>query len=657
MPRADRRVRRAGNASGERGDTSDRIAAGDGRGRLGGRRAVLFVAALHALHALGLVLLLDRPGALLDDRPIVEQDWGLHTHHLRSAAGFWAESGRLWGYNPLFMAGYPSNTFQDLSIKLFELAALATPFLGPVAAFKGWVFLVTAAVPWLGFFAYRNLFGSRGGGALAAFLATVYWWASLPREMFFYGMVGFPLGGWVALLAFSLLWRLRDAGARPTAAHAGWIAACVVLLPLHLQAVWVVLVPGAALLVLRPSRALWTWAAAGAGVAVAVNLFWLVPLLDRWGDNAAAELVALLPIFTSADPLTVVRDYLTTASVWSFRATAAEKLLRGALLVLGVLGLVRLFRDRRPSPAVPLALLCAALFALAYFGSLVPALRGWQPLRFTVPLNAALALLAVFAVVAARRDAGLRRALPAAVLGLGLAGAAASIVGTEAAGAMRLRTELPENARRIVDHLDAHAPRDARVLFEESGDETGFVYGGVYLSSFVAHATGLELVGGPINLYADRHHVAELHSGRLLRRDVARFDERELREVLRRYNVGTIVAFHPETLAALRRLGGLVEPAARFGEVLVLDVHQPRSFFLRGNGRVVAGFDRIDCFDVEGEDVVLKYHWVRGLRASPPLVLEPVSRPGDPIPLIRIREPPARFRLSLGASRPEPPAG
>jgi hypothetical protein len=28
---------------------------------------------------------------------------------------------------------------------------------------------------------------------------------------------------------------------------------------------------------------------------------------------------------------------------------------------------------------------------------------------------------------------------------------------------------------------------EARVLFEESGDETGFVYDGTYLSSFIPH--------------------------------------------------------------------------------------------------------------------------------------------------------------------------
>ena len=52
----------------------------------------------------------------------------------------------LWGYNPLFMAGYPSNTIQDLSIKFFEFAALGLATLGltPIQWFKILAFLAMA---------------------------------------------------------------------------------------------------------------------------------------------------------------------------------------------------------------------------------------------------------------------------------------------------------------------------------------------------------------------------------------------------------------------------------------------------------------------------------------------------------------------------------
>ena len=51
-----------------------------------------------------------------------------------------------------------------------------------------------------------------------------------------------------------------------------------------------------------------------------------------------------------------------------------------------------------------------------------------------------------------------------------------------------------------MEWIKQDTPAEGRVLFEESGDETGFVYDGMYLSSFIPHWTGRELIGGPINL-------------------------------------------------------------------------------------------------------------------------------------------------------------
>ncbi len=627
-------------------------------------RNLLLVTVLSAVHAVGLVLILEDPAALFDGRPILDQDWGLHFHHLTSLAGF-RESGRLWGYNPYFMAGYPSNTFQDLSIKFFELAALATPGASPIQAFKGWVFLAAAAVPWLCYLTFVNLFAGGGaagraagsGGLVAALLGTAYWWGSLPREMFFYGMVGFPAASYLGWLALSLLKRVVErplGGRRFSALHLAWLAAASILLPVHLQGAVLLLLPGAVLLVAHRSARGWLWAAAGVAAAVAVNLFWLVPFLSHLGDQAAREVVDRLPLFLSHDPWTWLKDYLTGERYWTFRASRWEKVLRLVLLLLGALGLARLFRRRR---ALALALLAALvpLFLLAYFGSFADALAPWQPLRFKVPLDVLLALLAGRAVRPPdRRAPAAARRVAGGLLVVGLLAAAGSVVATEAAGEMRLQTTIRPPVDRIVDWLAAADPASGRVLFEESGDETGFVYNGMYLSAFLPRWTGHQLIGGPINLYADRHHWAELHSGRLFGRDVATFDDRGLREYLRLYNVAWVVAFDPRTVARLRRLGGLVEPAANAGGIVMARVHQPRSWFVRGNGRVRADYDRIECSEVEGSEVILKYHWVAGLQISsptlqdPPLTIEPVHLLEDPIPFIRIVDPPERFTLSIG---------
>ncbi|HXV83926.1 MAG TPA: hypothetical protein VEG60_29065, partial [Candidatus Binatia bacterium] len=93
--------------------------------KLNKQKALTWTSIIFVLHAVGLALIFAAPQEAFNRQPIVEQDWGLHFHHLMSMVAFWQEDRSLWGYNPLFMGGYPSNTIQDLSIKLFEIGALA----------------------------------------------------------------------------------------------------------------------------------------------------------------------------------------------------------------------------------------------------------------------------------------------------------------------------------------------------------------------------------------------------------------------------------------------------------------------------------------------------------------------------------------------------
>ena len=73
--------------------------------------------AIVAAHAVAVACLFDPISGLFDAHPLIEQDYGTHFHHLASAREMWISSGRLWGYNPLFMAGYPSGTIQDATGK------------------------------------------------------------------------------------------------------------------------------------------------------------------------------------------------------------------------------------------------------------------------------------------------------------------------------------------------------------------------------------------------------------------------------------------------------------------------------------------------------------------------------------------------------------
>jgi hypothetical protein len=187
------------------------------------------------------------------------------------------------------------------------------------------------------------------------------------------------------------------------------------------------------------------------------------------------------------------------------------------------------------------------------------------------------------------------------------------------------------------------------VLFEESGDETGFVYDGMYLSAFIPHWTGRELIGGPINLYNDRHHFAEFHSGTFLKKDLERLNDDAIRNYFRLYNIGAVVAFYPVSIRRLQSVPGLVTLDRRIGPVHLMRVNQPLSWFLQGEGKVKAGPNRLELSELKGKEIVLKYHWIKGLSATRRVQIAPIRIYDDPIPFIKIFQPPAALTLRAGS--------
>ncbi len=226
------------------------------------------------------------------------------------------------------------------------------------------------------------------------------------------------------------------------------------------------------------------------------------------------------------------------------------------------------------------------------------------------------------------------------MISLGALAFAINIFQTESTGKLLSRTEMRPEIVAIVDWIARQTPRDARVLFEESGDETGFVYDGMYLSAFLPHLTGRQLIGGPINLYNDRHHFAEFHSGKLFKRDIGSITDDELRGYLRLYNIGAVVSFHPASVKKLLSIPGLVTVDQRIGPIYLLKVNQPLSWFVEGEGQVQAGANRLELGDLKGREIVLKYHWVEGLHAAPAVQIVPIQLADDPIPFIKLIDPP-----------------
>jgi hypothetical protein len=621
-----------------------------------------WTSAIFLLHTLCLAMLFAPMSGLINREPIIEQDWGLHFHHLKSIEAFWLGDKSLCGYSPFFMAGYPANTIQDLSIKLFELASLglATIALTPIQWFKLSAVFVMASIPWLLHFSARNFFAQDELKTicppLAALFGTAYWWTCLPREMFFYGMIGFSGAAYLSIFGVSLFYRMANHPRIWSSTHGAWLLFALAIIPLHVQAVVILLSPAMALLIARPNlirgRFL-LWLIMPAALSLLANIAWLMPAFSHRHNDVSSAIVDQLPLFVSADPLTFVKDYLSPKGYWTFRPALWDKGFRLMLLILGSLGTVKLLRSRDSGLGIVFVTALISLFLLTYFGSLVPFLKGWQPLRFKVPFDLFLAIPAVYLVAdwLTSRSSASRNPLVPVLLFAGAAAFLVNVLQTEARGQMRLRTHLASEVSAVVEWIAKETPENARVLFEESGDETGFVYDGMYLSSFVPYWTNRQLIGGPINLYNDRHHFAEFHSGKLFKKSIHTLSEEEIANSIRLYNIGAIVAFHPASIQRLQSMSGLVTLVKRVGPVHLMRVNQPFTWFLKGEGKIKASANRLELSEVRGDEVILKYHWTEGLIGQPSLKIVAIKIDEDPIPFIKIIDPPATFTLQISSRK------
>ena len=166
----------------------------------------------------------------------------------------------------------------------------------------------------------------------------------------------------------------------------------------------------------------------------------------------------------------------------------------------------------------------------------------------------------------------------------------------------------------------------------------------------IPYVTGRQLIGGPINLYNDRHHFAEFHSGKIFKKEIQTLTDNELRNYLQLYNIGAVVAFHPASIQRLQALPGLVTLEQRIGPVQLMKVNQPLTWFVQGEGKLTAGLNRLELSELKGSEIVLKFHWVEGLTAYPLTKLEPTSLSDDPIPFIKLVNPPAALTLNVKSS-------
>src|SRR5262249_2920745 len=150
----------------------------------------------------------------------------------------------------------------------------------------------------------------------------------------------------------------------------------------------------------------------------------------------------------------------------------------------------------------------------------------------------------------------------------------------------------------VVDRIVAATAADARILYEDSVQPPP---GGRW-TALLPLLTGRAYLGGLDPEAGAEFGQITLSAGSLAGRPFGPWTDGELDDFSRRYNLGWVVCWSPDTVARLRKWS-LAEPVTQLIEAdrsgWLFALRRPRSFILRGQARwLLADSQRIVLGDV-----------------------------------------------------------
>jgi hypothetical protein len=264
-----------------------------------------------------------------------------------------------------------------------------------------------------------------------------------------------------------------------------------------------------------------------------------------------------------------------------------------------------------------------------------------QPYRLLIPL-------CFFACVPAGRGAAhaARLAVRRPILASALAVVSAIVVGNAVWGRMPLLV-LGYGDDAAETHLEGFVERstsvDDRILVESP--TTRLPIEGAFGRVIVVRRFALlplfvdrEFLGYTGNAPFMAHRYAGFDGGVLFGKSLAGLSDAQFSAMLSRYAISWVVACSGDALAGVRRFAAVVDEVEAAADCRIFRVRDPqRSRFVEGGGEARASLDRIDVRHAAGDRVVLKYHWMPGLRTEPPLPVEESRQPGAAVGFIAIR--------------------
>ena len=581
--------------------------------------------------------------------PLLHIDNAFHLYNMWLSADL-GKTGNVNGYDPYFNAGGLSGIFNYLSGRFPALlAALLSPPIGEVRLYKLYVFVTAVLCPISITSASAALRQSSRETLAAGTLAILIWWVSYLHWYYTAGLVAYVAAAYLAVLFIALIVRYLDSGGGrwvPTAL--GCLGALGFfwhqLFPIPVAMVIVVyLALHVGQMDRRRTLAVLTVTPAA---SLLPNLIWLIPTYLYFDQTYLSQFASQ----SIVDPGLIGRE-LVGQFGGSAHGSKTYPLI--ALAALWACVTPGLRRDRRIW--ISFVVSWALIELIAYAGAAFRPIFYLQPNRFApagyvllcIPAARGMSILAAAIsdnIASARRRAALISIVAITVCGTVLTWelwreVAPGPQGRYGAPPPQVRP-LGADSNWVLSWLEKRTSGDARVLYETS---LGRVVDDAHMAGYFAYQSKREFIGGPYPFM----NFAGFWDGFLFGKPIDNIPVAEMTEYLDTYNIGAILVHSDAAKRYFSRIPG-VSVDAEHGRLKAYRVQRQGSFFLRGSGHIqYAGHNELYITDITGADIILKYHLAPGMTSNPATQLEGIRLGKDPIPFVRIHNPPTALRLRV----------
>jgi len=624
------------------------------------RLTALILGTILLVSAFSITLFL-KPADIFSHAPIYTDDYSMHFSQCLSTKRFISSFGKCWGYDPFFLAGFPRGALVNADNKAWELLFFVFSPFSEGFAFKLYLILFLLLYPFFSYAAARNFNLSRGTGIIASVLSMLFFYLSIAIEFVSWGMLSYVFMSYLSLYLFSLFYKLFE--------HFTWKRYVIVtllsslLLMMHILAPLILFLPLLTLYLcnfkkLSLSRQLSMILMVV--IVLAVNSFWLVPILQFFQDNTTRpeNYNFTLQINSLSEPITV---YLQQKQSTLHRKIPQlnNTFIDVIILLFSVCGFYHWWRGKKTTLTFPIIGGVVALFLIAYYGSHTDFFAQLQPQRFTIPLNIFLIIPGSAGVLFTLKNIFPGKSPTAALFICSLAFACVVSPVIKPLKTIytnklyHLNCTLPTAFGDLLNWLEANTTREGRILIEDSEYNTDTLqheFLGGHFPALLPEHVKREYLCGPRPIYPIKHSYASFTEGLLFEKKIEDYSLEELKHYCTIYNVKWIVCWFEKSKELFSRYPDFLVKLAEIDKLTIYQVTMQPSFFLKGKGVIHADYNRLELNQLAAEngEIIISYHWMKNLKTNPETKLERVFIGDDPIGFIRIVDPPRALVIYNG---------